>query len=127
MGNCVRNKTSAIFAAAVLVVLIGFMRLGDVAFGQSPRSVNPTPAGTDSNGPSAFRPVQGAEREQVPGGLMLVAAYGVVWLLLLAYIVHIGRMQTRLQRDLERLEQAFNAGSRPDEQAPEKKANKLTL
>jgi CcmD family protein len=127
MGTGERQKICALFFVAVFVASIAYMRRGDVALGQSPQSASSARTGTDPNGMTGFRPVQGADREQVPGGLMLVSAYGVVWLLLLAYVVHIGRLQARTQRDLERLEQAFTAASRSDEQARDKKANKLTL
>jgi CcmD family protein len=118
-GN--RQKTCATFFAAVFVASIVFLWQESAACSQSPQSIHPTPAGTDPNSLTVFRPVQGAEREQVPGGLMMVAAYGVVWLLLFAYVVHIGRLQARTQRDLERLEQAFSGSSRLDEHARNKK------
>lgn len=119
-GN--RQKTCAMLLAVVFVASIAFIGQASTVCGQSPQGIHPTTAGsTDPNGMTAFRPVQGAEREQVPGGLMMVAAYGVVWLLLFAYIVHIGRLQARTQRDLERIEQAFSGSPRLDEHACDKK------
>jgi CcmD family protein len=53
-----------------------------------------------------FRAVRGAVRENVPGGPLLVAAYGVAWVLVLGYVIRLGVMHSRTARDLERLEKS---------------------
>ena len=51
----------------------------------------------------SFKAVQGAVKEDVPGGPLLVAAYGLIFMALLAYVMRLVRLQGRAQRDLERL------------------------
>lgn len=42
----------------------------------------------------------------------LLAAYGIMWLILFGYVFSIGRRQLRLQQELARLREALeNAGS----------------
>ncbi len=55
----------------------------------------------------SFQAVEGAVKEDVPGGPLLVAAYGAIWVLLLLYVIRLVRMQQRAQSDLQRLEQAL--------------------
>jgi CcmD family protein len=55
----------------------------------------------------SFQAVEGAVQEDVPGGPLLVAAYGAIWVLLLLYVIRLVRMQQRAQSDLQRLEQAL--------------------
>lgn len=55
---------------------------------------------------SAFRAVSGPQVEQVPGGALLVGAYGVAWLAILGFFVHVGRLNARTATDLARLERA---------------------
>lgn len=56
-----------------------------------------------------FRAVEGPQVEDVPGGPLLITAYGVVWVLLMLYLVRLGRMQARIARDLGRLERSLAA------------------
>lgn len=65
---------------------------------------------------AVFEAAQGARLEEIPGGGLLVAAYGVVWLLVLAYVVSLGIRQARTARELERLRQDLEA-ARPGEGA----------
>ena len=46
---------------------------------------------------------EGAQTENVPGGALLIAAYGLVWLFVLGYVVSIGYRQTQTRADIERL------------------------
>ncbi len=48
---------------------------------------------------------EGAQTENVPGGLLMVAAYGVIWVLVLGYVGSLGIRQARTAADLERLRQ----------------------
>jgi CcmD family protein len=63
----------------------------------------------------AFQAVQGATKEHVAGGPLLVAAYGVIWVLLLLYVIRLVRLQQRAQDDVQRLRRALEAapGSPP--------------
>ena len=58
---------------------------------------------------SAFRAVSGPEAEQVPGGTLLIAAYGVIWVLVLGWFWRLGRLQARTRDDLERLRASLDA------------------
>jgi CcmD family protein len=55
----------------------------------------------------SFQAVQGAVREDVPGGPLLVAAYGAIWVLMLLYVVRLVRLQQRAQSDVARLERVL--------------------
>lgn len=59
---------------------------------------------------TAFRRVEGPQQEDVPGGPLLVAAYGVVWALILLYVLRLGMLQARVARDVSRLERSLAAG-----------------
>lgn len=45
----------------------------------------------------------GAQTENIPGGMLMVVAYGIVWVLAFGYMVSLGYRQAGTQRDLERL------------------------
>jgi hypothetical protein len=53
---------------------------------------------------TSFRAVQGAVKEDVPGGPLLVSAYAVIWVFVLLMVVRVVRQQQQSQRDLARLE-----------------------
>lgn len=53
----------------------------------------------------SFQAVQGAVKEDVPGGPLLVWAYGLILLLVIGYMVRLVLMQQRSDRELERLAQ----------------------
>lgn len=52
---------------------------------------------------AAFRAVEGAVVEDVPGGPLLIGAYGAIFALVLGYVIYLGRMHAGLRQDLERL------------------------
>lgn len=56
---------------------------------------------------SSFQAVEGAVKEDVPGGPLLVLGYGVLWVALLLYVLRLAVMQQGLQRELGRLERAL--------------------
>lgn len=56
---------------------------------------------------TAFERVRGAPRENVPGGRLLVIAYGVVWLTVFGYVAAQWRRQSRVRDDLTRMERAL--------------------
>jgi len=55
----------------------------------------------------SFQAVQGALKEDVPGGPLLVYAYGLIWLLMLLYVIRLARLQQHNQREIERLSQVL--------------------
>jgi CcmD family protein len=55
----------------------------------------------------SFQAVKGAVKEDVPGGPLLLAAYGVVWVIVLLYVFRLARQQQRSQADLARLERVL--------------------
>jgi hypothetical protein len=66
----------------------------------------------DEERSQAFKPVEGAIKEDVPGGPLLIAAYGSLWLFLLGYGFRLIRLQQRAEADVQRLERAL-ARDRP--------------
>jgi len=51
----------------------------------------------------SFQAAEGAQTENIPGGMLMVGAYGVTLVLLLRYVVSIGMRQARTARELDRL------------------------
>ena len=64
-----------------------------------------------------FRAVTGPDAEQVPGGMLLIAAYAVVWLLVFAYFLRLGKQQARLATDVSRLEQSLARATNDEDDA----------
>lgn len=60
----------------------------------------------------AFEAVEGAVKEDVPGGPLLVAAYGLIWLVVFGYLVRLVRLQARTEAEVARLNQALAGGDR---------------
>lgn len=58
---------------------------------------------------ATFEAARGAQLEELPGGSLLVAAYGVVFVLLLGYVVAIAFRQASTARELDRLRQDMKA------------------
>ena len=57
----------------------------------------------------------GAQTENIPGGMLMVVAYDIAWVLVLAYVVSLGFRQAKTQADLERLRQDLAARPADDE------------
>ena len=72
-------------------------------------------AETENDRGTAFRTVSGPQTEDVPGGPLAACAYGLVFLLLLAYVWRIGRLQAGTARELARLERALGAAGNEHE------------
>lgn len=66
-----------------------------------------------------FVRVSGAQNETVAAGPLLVGAYATIWLLLMGYLVSVGRKQSRVRRDIARLERMLENSQA---QKPEPKA-----
>lgn len=82
---------------------------------------DPAPATDPSEDRSAtFRAVDGAASESVPGGPLLVGAYGAALALLVLYVVWLGMLQRGATREIARLEGAM------EKHAKERKEPKAT-
>jgi CcmD family protein len=64
-----------------------------------------------------FRAVEGAVKEDVAGGPLLLWAYGAIWVLLLLYLFRLVRQQQRAESDLQRLERVLARESGPQRRA----------
>ncbi len=47
-----------------------------------------------------FVPADQLHQEQVPGGMLVVVAYAVVWVVVIAYVLTLWRRAGRIERDL---------------------------
>jgi CcmD family protein len=83
-------------------------------------SLQATPQSTAPDDRSTtFQPVEGGS-EQRSGGTLMVAAYSVIWTLLMVWLVMLWRKQARLNERLEGLEGAIVAASHRPAPAPTK-------
>lgn len=51
----------------------------------------------------AFVAVKGAVAEDIAGGPLMLGAYAVIWVLVLAYVFRIARLHNKTQTELDRL------------------------
>mgnify|MGYP006283643547 CR=1 FL=1 len=93
-------------ALAVLLALPG------VAAAQPPADGAPSGESAAEERAMAFEAAEGARTENVPGGTLLIVAYGVVWLLVLGYVVSLGYRQARTRDEIQRLRQDLAATER---------------
>jgi CcmD family protein len=99
----------ALIAALVLGCT---MLMTPVAFAEAPPE-EPEPASADTQGgvqkdaaeerATQFVGVRGPEAESVPGGILLVAAYAIVWMLLFLFLMRMRGLQRQTAEELERL------------------------
>lgn len=92
-----------LFAALVLCAALALPTAG---LAQDPDRHREDERPEDERG-TAFERVRGAPRENVPGGRLLVMAYGAVWLAIFGYVVAQWRRQSRVRDDLARMERAL--------------------
>jgi CcmD family protein len=86
--------------------------LGFLALSGAPRARAQGEAGAGAQDAAdqraqSFQAVQGAVREDVPGGPLLVSAYAAIWVIMLLYMVRLVRLQQRAQIEVERLERVL--------------------
>jgi hypothetical protein len=84
--------------------LVALLSLGDVALSRAQEE-----EGAAESRATSFQAVEGAQTEQVPGGPLLVGAYGFVLFALVAYVARLGLMQRKSAAEFERLAQAIEA------------------
>jgi hypothetical protein len=89
-----------------------FALLSGLCAGLSLASATARAQSPDEERSQAFKPVEGAVQEDVPGGPLLLGAYGSLWLFLLGYGFRLIRLQQRAEADVQRLERAL-ARERP--------------
>jgi CcmD family protein len=58
---------------------------------------------------TSFQAVEGAQKESVPGGSLMVAAYAVTLVLLVGYVARLGMMHQKTASELDRLGRALDA------------------
>jgi CcmD family protein len=98
----------------ISVVGAGIIWSAAPVFSQQPDPAPAAPEAVESRA-QAFQAVSGAREEGVSGAPLMLAAYGVVWLLVLAYVMRIGLLQKRTERELVRLEESVRRdGERGD-------------
>jgi hypothetical protein len=56
---------------------------------------------------TSFQAVEGPQKENVPGGPLLLGAYAFVLVLLLGYVARLGLLQRKTSAEVERLAQAI--------------------
>jgi hypothetical protein len=56
---------------------------------------------------TSFQAVEGSQKDEVPGGSLMVGAYAFVLLVLVGYVGRLGALQSRTARELERLTRAI--------------------
>ncbi len=88
--------------ALMLVVSLG-MTAGRVQAQQEEATATAPDQGASGRA-TAFRAVSGARTEQVSGLQLMVAAYGLIWFLVLAYVVRLAALQAASEREQRRLE-----------------------
>ena len=93
----------SVFGRALAFALV----LGSVAgpfFAPSLAAQAPDP---DDGTSMAFRPMDESEVEDVDGGALMVAAYGIIFILLLGYVLYLARIQAGTSAELLRLRAAI--------------------
>lgn len=58
---------------------------------------------------TSFRQVTGPVVEDVPGGALMIGAYGVAWLLVLAYVWRLATLSRRTAAEVDALHHALKA------------------
>jgi hypothetical protein len=64
-------------------------------------------ADADSDRAQSFRAMTGPATEDVPGGVLLIGAYGLVWIFVLLLVLRIGSVSRQVTVDLARLERVL--------------------
>lgn len=97
------TRTASLLASAALLALS--------ALSIVPASAQDAP----DDRATSFHAVSEGAHEDVPGGGLLVAAYGVALLALFGYVAYVGALQQGTNRELDRLEKlvAAKAASAP--------------
>jgi hypothetical protein len=76
---------------------------------------------TPNDRATTFQAVQGNPGEQYSGGVLLVAAYAALWIVIFAWLALIWRKQGALTARLEGLERVLDKAAAQDDEKSEKK------
>lgn len=107
--------------AGALAISIACLAGAAIAVAQDREAAEREESAAESRGTS-FQAVEGPSAEQVPGGPLLVAAYGTVLTLLFGYVAWLARLQATTSRDLARLRSALEKRGETASAAPEEPA-----
>jgi len=83
------------------------------------QDAEPAPAGDRA---TSFVAVDGAVTEDVPGGALLVGAYGAALVLMLGYVLWLGSLQAGANREIARLKKIVEKNDDPSVAKLEKTA-----
>ena len=104
-------KRAASIVGLVFVVALG---VAGAAFAQ-PDDKGESPGESRA---TEFRAMEGPNKESVPGGPLLVIAYGVVWAVVFGYVLRLGKQMKRAEDDIARLEKSLgHAAAAPSARA----------
>jgi hypothetical protein len=93
--NRLKRVLTAVSLGFALWIALGFsLYIPAPAAGQEP---------SEDTRATSFQAVQGAQKEDVPGGSLLVGAYAVVLVLIVGYVARLGMMHQKTASDVERL------------------------
>lgn len=84
--------------------LLSVFLLAGVAAAQDDPGVDPADQRADT-----FEAATGAQTENVPGGTLMIVAYGAVFILIFGYVASLAMRQNNTQRELDRLRQDLEA------------------
>jgi CcmD family protein len=95
------------------VRIVRLVRVASVAFAlwlctSAPSMVRAEEGQTPGDRAQSFQAVQGAVKEDVAGGPLLLGAYAFVWIALLGYVLRIAKLQNSANADIERLSRALS-------------------
>lgn len=85
-----------------------------LSFAASVRADDVPPADVDDGRSTEFRAMTGPAQESVPGGMLMVSAYAVVWVVVFGYVLRLGGLSSATRTKLDRLEQALSKGGTGD-------------
>ena len=88
----------AVALLALAVITVSLSAAAPAALAQQPAEIDPA-----ADRSASFQAVEGPTQEDIAGLPLMVAAYAVVWLLVLAYVARLGVMHRRLDAEITRI------------------------
>ncbi|MFK7986780.1 MAG: CcmD family protein [Sandaracinaceae bacterium] len=88
----------------ISALLLSTLIVVGVAAAQDDPGVDPADQRADT-----FEAATGAQTENVPGGTLMIVAYGAVFILIFGYVASLAMRQNNTQRELDRLRQDLEA------------------
>jgi len=116
MRSSSRARRGRTFHALVVLAWLGAAPLAALGLGApSIARAQDADAGVsdDPDGrATSFQSVTGPTTEDVPGGALLIGAYAVAWILVLAYVGRLALASAKTDRDIARVEKALAAAAK---------------